>query len=512
MRMWPRVAPSERRRPISERRSSTEITMVLATPTPPTSNARAPSPSSSAVSVVSMACLAARASEGRDTRTSLGCSGLAVAARMPCTATTASSRVRVYTVVGYPSNCRWETASGQPTRAAKSSSAASGTGCSTPTTVNHWPPSHTWVSGEAVVTPSRLAAFAPSTTAGYCAVASLRKAPLAMDAPTVPSRLVRAASAETLPVSFDGMWSLRYTWTDDSAAVAVTEVTGGIRPIIATESAGRCDCSPPSVWPGVTTWPGTVTDRATWAPPRWPRVQRLRWSSGSAAGRADELLLDRRHRQQGPVQRPPAGNHANHVRTDAGQPLRRLTERQRLPGECGLLRSHGLQQDQVGAAKGVEVRGRQLVADQQRRAPRAFHDRYARSTHRTDVDHDELGSQRGGRAQLDRPARGHQHERVRAGAGAAQQRFPDVRPSSLDDDLRAQRERAQDHQLCGGQPAEQRRPGRLAPEETYRHRIGVPVDAEHQAGVADRRFHRGQRLRARLEPGVTHQARRAARA
>src|SRR6266545_122570 len=32
--IWPRVAPRARRRPISPRRSSTEITMVLATPTP----------------------------------------------------------------------------------------------------------------------------------------------------------------------------------------------------------------------------------------------------------------------------------------------------------------------------------------------------------------------------------------------------------------------------------------------------------------------------------------------
>ena len=34
-RIWPRVAPRDRRRPISGRRSSTEMTMVLATPTPP---------------------------------------------------------------------------------------------------------------------------------------------------------------------------------------------------------------------------------------------------------------------------------------------------------------------------------------------------------------------------------------------------------------------------------------------------------------------------------------------
>ncbi len=49
---WPRVAPRARRRPISERRSSTEITITLAIPTPPTSRATAPSPSSSAVKAV----------------------------------------------------------------------------------------------------------------------------------------------------------------------------------------------------------------------------------------------------------------------------------------------------------------------------------------------------------------------------------------------------------------------------------------------------------------------------
>src|SRR2546423_14124701 len=44
VRIWPRVAPSARRSPISERRSSTEMTMMLATPIAPTSSATAPSP------------------------------------------------------------------------------------------------------------------------------------------------------------------------------------------------------------------------------------------------------------------------------------------------------------------------------------------------------------------------------------------------------------------------------------------------------------------------------------
>ena len=98
-RNWPRicplVAPSERRRPISARRSRTEMTMVLATPIPPTSSATAPSPTSSPVNASSVACWAASASEGRETSTSLGACGLAVAPRTPRTCSTASSRVRV---------------------------------------------------------------------------------------------------------------------------------------------------------------------------------------------------------------------------------------------------------------------------------------------------------------------------------------------------------------------------------------------------------------------------------
>ena len=46
---WRRVAPRARRTPISARRSSTEMTITLAMPTPPTSRATAPRPSSRAV-------------------------------------------------------------------------------------------------------------------------------------------------------------------------------------------------------------------------------------------------------------------------------------------------------------------------------------------------------------------------------------------------------------------------------------------------------------------------------
>ena len=44
MRMLPLVAPRARRRPISLRRSRTEMTMMLATPTAPTRSATAPRP------------------------------------------------------------------------------------------------------------------------------------------------------------------------------------------------------------------------------------------------------------------------------------------------------------------------------------------------------------------------------------------------------------------------------------------------------------------------------------
>ena len=53
--------------------------MVLAAPTPPTSSATAPRPRSRPRSVFSVACLAVSASEGRETSTSPGFSGLAVA-------------------------------------------------------------------------------------------------------------------------------------------------------------------------------------------------------------------------------------------------------------------------------------------------------------------------------------------------------------------------------------------------------------------------------------------------
>src|SRR6266511_492343 len=83
----------------------------------------------------------------------------------------------------------------------------------TPTTLNHCPPNHTRTDRSAVARPSRRAALAPRTTAGYRAVAALSQAPLTTLAPTVPSRSVRAARTPMPPVSPDWIRSVRYTWT-----------------------------------------------------------------------------------------------------------------------------------------------------------------------------------------------------------------------------------------------------------------------------------------------------------
>jgi hypothetical protein len=47
------------------------------------------------------------------------------------------------------------------------------------------------------------------------------------------------ASTAMLPVSPAGMWSLRYTCVFGTTPVAVTDVTGPIRPIIGIASSGR---------------------------------------------------------------------------------------------------------------------------------------------------------------------------------------------------------------------------------------------------------------------------------
>jgi hypothetical protein len=76
-RIWPRVAPSARRSPISERRSSTEMTMMLATPIAPTKSATAPRPRNRVSRAPLAAAAAVSAAEGWETLTWLGFSGLA---------------------------------------------------------------------------------------------------------------------------------------------------------------------------------------------------------------------------------------------------------------------------------------------------------------------------------------------------------------------------------------------------------------------------------------------------
>jgi hypothetical protein len=81
-------APSARRRPISARRSSTEITIVFAMPTPPTTSATAPRARKSPTNVVRAAIRARRISDGRRTSTASGCAGDAVNGSTAATAAT----------------------------------------------------------------------------------------------------------------------------------------------------------------------------------------------------------------------------------------------------------------------------------------------------------------------------------------------------------------------------------------------------------------------------------------
>jgi hypothetical protein len=80
-----------------------------------------------------------------------------------------------------------------------------------PVTVNQCPPIHTWAGWATLVMPSRLAAWAPRTTAGYRAVAALRKAPCATVMPRVAGRAGSAAVSAMPLVSMAGMNGLRYT-------------------------------------------------------------------------------------------------------------------------------------------------------------------------------------------------------------------------------------------------------------------------------------------------------------
>ena len=160
--MWRRVAPRARRTPISVRRSSTEMTITLAMPTPPTSRATPPRPSSRAVSVVvGLAPWPARASDGpatrrpprvlagwpwRRARRAPRRPGRGRCARRRSTAARRCRTARCGDVVADErrrGRCR----------------AASGTGSRMPTTVNHCSPSYTdRVAVERSSMPSRSAA------------------------------------------------------------------------------------------------------------------------------------------------------------------------------------------------------------------------------------------------------------------------------------------------------------------------------------------------------------------
>ena len=86
VRICPRVAPSARLSPISERRSSTLMTMMFATPTAPTSSATAPSPRNRPLNAPWASARAVSVADGWLTFTSLGASGFAVAASTDWTA------------------------------------------------------------------------------------------------------------------------------------------------------------------------------------------------------------------------------------------------------------------------------------------------------------------------------------------------------------------------------------------------------------------------------------------
>jgi DNA-binding NarL/FixJ family response regulator len=86
VRIWPFVAPRARRRPISERRSSTEMIMMLATPTAPTISATTPSPRKRLSNAPAAAARAVSTSDGWLSFTSFGASGSAVCASSDCAA------------------------------------------------------------------------------------------------------------------------------------------------------------------------------------------------------------------------------------------------------------------------------------------------------------------------------------------------------------------------------------------------------------------------------------------
>ena len=96
-----------------------------------------------------------------------------------------------------------------PMNAIASSWETRSTGFKMPITVNGWPPIDTWVGLARLLIPSSLAVSAPSTTAGYLAVAAFKKVPWATVAPTVAGREASVALREMPLVSIVGMNELR---------------------------------------------------------------------------------------------------------------------------------------------------------------------------------------------------------------------------------------------------------------------------------------------------------------
>lgn len=109
--------------------------MVLATPTPPTSSAMPPRPSSRLLNAPSVAAFARSADDGSVTFTFCGFRGSTVAAITFRTSCTTASSDRSYTDVGWPSKPSSRFAPSQPTSAERSISGARGSGARMPVTV-----------------------------------------------------------------------------------------------------------------------------------------------------------------------------------------------------------------------------------------------------------------------------------------------------------------------------------------------------------------------------------------
>src|SRR5260370_8999231 len=113
--MWRLVAPRAGRRPVSDLRCRTEMTMMVATPNAPTSRATAPRPRYRPLSADAASARAVRAADGWLTAAWLGSSGSAVAASSDWTLSTWLTwlvLVRTEIVEGCPSKPRERPAAG----------------------------------------------------------------------------------------------------------------------------------------------------------------------------------------------------------------------------------------------------------------------------------------------------------------------------------------------------------------------------------------------------------------